>query len=342
MNHNDGHRRHFLKGAGATALAMAGASMFNERAHAASQGTAFPDADAQASVPLLKVAAGSCDCHVHIFDPQRYPYTPRRTYTPATASVAMLERFQKKLGMDRVVLVQPSGYGADNRCLVESLQRLGARARGVAVIDPSTVTLPELEQLHQVGVRGIRLNLEVKGETNVQVAADALAAAEKAVLPLGWAIQIYADTRVIVALAPRLLAMKSPVILDHFGGIKTRDGINDAAFGKLLQILRAGNVYVKLSAPYRASRQAPDYADILPFAQALVAAAPHRMVWASDWPHTGSASKRSGDLTQVEAFRAEDAGHTLDLLARWVPDETTRHQILVDNAAALFDFPRQP
>lgn len=340
MKSHETNRRNFLKEAGAAALAMAGATMLNDVANAASPKAPFPDADAQSSIPTLKVPAGSCDCHVHIFEPDRFPYTPKRTYTPATSSVEMLNRFQKKLGFDRVVLVQPSGYGADNRCMVESLQRLGPRARGVAVINPATVTQGELQQLHDVGVRGIRLNLEVKGETNVQVAADALVAAEKAVLPFGWAIQIYADTKVIVALGPQLLTTKTPVILDHFGGVKTKDGIDHADFQNMLHIIRDGNVYVKLSAPYRASRQAPEYADIQPFAQALVAAAPRRMVWASDWPHTGSSANRTGDLSMTEPFRAEDAGHTLDLLANWVPDETTRHRILVENAAVLFDFPR--
>lgn len=292
----------------------------------------------QVSKPELQVPPQSCDCHVHIFEPSRFAYTPNRTYTPGTSSVADLIDFERRLGIERVVLVQPSGYGTDNSCLVDALGQLGtARARGVAVVDPQRVTAEELKKLHAAGVRAIRINLEVKGESNVERSRAVLKDGLKLVADQGWALQIYADLQVVEGLADALAASPAPVVLDHFGGLKTTDGIDHPGFATLLRLLKGGMVYAKLSAPYRATKAA-DFADLAPYAKALVAAAPQRLVWASDWPHTGSASRRGGDLSQVEPFRPIDDGRVLDLLASWAPDPAVRRQILVDNAARLYRF----
>lgn len=290
------------------------------------------------SAPLTPIPKGSCDCHVHIFDPRRFPYAAERTYTPGTATVADLLAFEGKLGVERVVLVQPSGYGTDNRCLVDALKQLGPqRARGVAVIDVDRITATEMDVLHAAGVRSIRLNLEVKGEQSADRAKAALQSALKAVAAKKWSIQIYADLHLIEALADVLAEARTPIVLDHFAGLKADKGLNQPGFATVLKLLRNGNVYVKLSAPYRASKR-PDYADLQPFVRELVAAGPSRLVWASDWPHTGSSAHRTGDLSKVEAFRPIDSGKILDQLARWMGDASVWGQVMAQNPARLYSF----
>lgn len=293
---------------------------------------------AHVSAPRTALPQGSCDCHVHIFDPGRFAYVPQRTYTPGTATVADLLAFEERLGVERVVLVQPSGYGTDNRCLVDALGRLGPqRARGVAVIDVDSATDADIDRLHAAGVRSIRLNLEVKGEQSADRARVALQSALKAVAAKQWSIQIYADLHLIEALADVLAGAHTPIVLDHFAGLKADKGLDQAGFATVLKLLRSGNVYVKLSAPYRASRQA-GHADLQPFVRELVAAGPSKLVWASDWPHTGSSGSRSGDLSKVEPFRAIDSGRILDQLAGWIADTSAWTQILVHNPARLYGF----
>jgi predicted TIM-barrel fold metal-dependent hydrolase len=260
-----------------------------------------------------------------------------RTYTPGEASVASLLALEKSIGIDRVVLVQPSGYGTDNRCLLDALDRIGTqRARAICVIDPATTQRAELERWHAKGVRGVRLNVEVRGGGNIDTVAEALKRTADLIAPLGWAIQIYADTGLVSALAPDLAKLPCRVILDHFGGLKTKNGLHQSGLAALLALLKSGNVYVKLSAPYRASNAGPDFEDVTPFAQALIQAAPRRMLWGTDWPHTGSSGQRSGDLSVIEPFRREDDLRTLGLLAQWAPDPEVRRAILVDNPATLF------
>ncbi|WP_322093584.1 amidohydrolase family protein [Paraburkholderia bannensis] len=295
------------------------------------------------SALVATIPPGSCDCHVHIFDAARYPFAANRSYTPGRALVSDLLGFEARLGIERVVVVQPSVYGTDNAAMLAALRDLGTlRARGVAVIDPQTVTPAELRAMHEQGVRGVRLNLEVKGQRDQSVALAQLQRAAETVAPLGWAIQIYADVDVVAALAPTIGALPVHVVLDHFAGVRVpKQPEQKDAFDTVLALVKGGNVYVKLSAPYRASRQAPDYAEIAPFAQALIQARADRMLWASDWPHTGSASHRDGDLSRVEPFRNEDAGRALNHVLAWADTAAVRQQFLVENPARLYGFAAQ-
>ena len=282
---------------------------------------------------------GACDCHVHVFEPARFGYVLPRTYTPGAAPLADLQHMLTHAGLDRVVVVQPSAYGTDNRCLLDALRRLGTQcARGVAVVDIDRTTDQELEALISGGVRGLRLNLEVRGERNAGSAARQLKRARDLVLGSGLALQLYADIAVVEVLADDIATAGVPIVLDHFGGLRADRGPEQAGLTTLLALVRERLVYVKLSAPYRTGSAGPDYAEAGLLARALVAAGPGQLMWGSDWPHTGSSSNRSGDLSRIEPFRAEDAGRTLDLLADWVPDKEVRRQILVDNPAALFGF----
>jgi predicted TIM-barrel fold metal-dependent hydrolase len=298
------------------------------------------DVPQRAVLPRIPVPDGACDCHVHVFDPIRFPYAPDRTYTPGVALVSELNRIRESLDLSRVVLVQPSVYGTDNRCLLDALATLGPEiARGVAVIDPETVSDVTLKKLYDSGVRGVRVNLESKGERRPGSALTAISATAERVAPFGFAVQIYADLRLLADIADNIVQLRVPLILDHFGGAKAALGSEQYGFRALTELLRAGTVWVKLSGVYRASRAGPPYSDIRPIAEALIEANPGRLVWASDWPHTGSQSERAArQPTELEPFQQIDDAHVLDLLADWAGDAARHHRILVDNPAELFGF----
>jgi len=331
-------RRAFLESVTMTAI-LSATGIAADRAQAQTpsstpSGLALEHVRAPRSIP----PANSCDCHAHIFDPLRFPYAAKRTYTPGPATVADLIAFEKRIGIDRVVLVQPSGYGTDNRCLLDALEQLGQRARGVAVIDPKQIAPTEIDALHAAGVRSIRLNLEVQGEHRSNYARAAIVDALNAAAAHNWSIQIYADLELIQSVADTIAQAHTPFVLDHFGGMKAEKGFEQPGFDTLLELLRGGNAYVKLSAPYRASKLS-SYANLTPFARKLIETAPDRLIWASDWPHTGSSGKRSGDLRQIEPFRQIDEGTVMDLLHDWMPNDATYRKILVENPARLYGFP---
>ncbi|TCT04583.1 amidohydrolase family protein [Aquabacter spiritensis] len=281
----------------------------------------------------------ACDCHVHVFDPARFPLAAGRAYTPGAARLDALEALMADLGIARAVLVQPSVYGADNSCLLAALAGLGPRGRGVIVVDPAQVTDADLRAFHQAGARGVRINLESRGETRAAAARAAFAAAAERVAGHGFVLQIYADLALLPALADDIARAGAPVVLDHFAGARAERGLDQPGFAELRDLLATGQVWVKLSAPYRASQQ-PDHADLAPIARALIAARPDRLVWASDWPHTGGgASRAQRGADAVEPFRAIDDKGNLAMLAHWCGAGPVFDRILADNAARLFDFP---
>lgn len=284
-------------------------------------------------------ALAACDCHVHIFDADRFPYARERSYTPGPATPDQLRIFMRLMGTTRVVLVQPSVYGNDNACLLNALRDLGAStARGIAVIDPQTVTDAELQAMHAAGVRGVRVNLEVKGEERGAAAAQAIQKAAQRISPLGWALQVYADAQVIGALEDLLEDIRSPLILDHYAGIKAERGLEQPGMSQILRLMRSGRAYVKMSAPYRASVMASSYGNLAPFARAFAEANPERVLWASDWPHTGSASKRdAGALDVIEPFRKVDDLRDQGLLQSWLP-EAALEPLFARNAERLYGF----
>lgn len=312
-------------------LAAAGAAAESMARDAKAEG-----ADAQAgSVKPVAV----CDCHVHVFDADRFPYARERSYTPGPATLDQLRVFMRLMGSTRVVLVQPSVYGSDNACLLNALRDLGPGvARGIAVIDPQTVTDNDLQAMHEAGVRGVRVNLEVKGEEREVAAAQAIQKAAQRISPLGWALQVYADAQVIGALEDLLKDIPSPLILDHYAGIKAGRGLEQPGMPQILRLMQSGRAYVKMSAPYRASAMASGHGDLAPFARAFAEANPQRILWASDWPHTGSASKRdAGTLDMIEPFRKVDDPRDQGLLREWLP-EAALEPLFAGNAARLYRF----
>lgn len=273
--------------------------------------------------PKLAIPPDSCDCHAHIFGPaDKYPFTPHRSYTPPEASVEAYRRMLAALGFDHAVIVQPSVYGIDNRCTRDAVVASGGKWRGVAVVEPC-VTDTQLAELHAVGFRGVRINLLFKGGLQL----NALEQIARAIKPLGWHVQLLLDGRDVPQLADRLKRLPVDIVVDHMGHMPASLGVGHPGFQTLLELLRGGRCWVKLSGAYRISAQPQPYEDAVPFARALVETAPDKLVFGTDWPHPS-----------ITVPMPQDAS-LLDLLPTWVPDETTRRRILVENPSRLYDFP---
>jgi predicted TIM-barrel fold metal-dependent hydrolase len=279
------------------------------------------------------VPRGACDCHVHIFDPARFPYDAARRYTPPPASIAHLRSLQAALHFDRVVVVTPSVYGTDNACTVNAVRALGARARAVAAIDKS-FSAAALDALAAAGVRGVRVNLETTGESDPAAARRLLRETAEQLAGRDWHVQFFTRLSVVAALKDELAGLPFPVVFDHFGGAKAALGIGQAGFADLVALVKAGHAYVKISGAYLVSDQAPDFSDTVALARALIKANPERVLWGSNWPHPG----RGVTATALAPPRANDDGRVLNLLAKWVPEPALRQKILVDNPARLYGF----
>jgi len=297
---------------------------------------------AAASQPATRVnfsvPADACDCHTHVFgDLSRYALWPRRTYTPEPASVAEMRTLHRALHMDRVVIVQPSIYGTDNRCTLDSIRELGARARAIAVIDDET-TDAQLDAMDRAGVRGIRLNLETFGQTDPAAVRRRFENAVRRVKPRKWHIQIYTRLSVIEGLREQIEAAGIPIVFDHFGGARASLGVDQPGFKALVDLVRGGSTYVKISGAYRSSDKSPDYADATPLAKALIAANAERILWGTDWPHPNSAPPAGQALDVVTPLLQIDDGRLLNQLAIWAPDDGVRQVILVGNPARLYRF----
>jgi len=304
----------------------------------ASRVRALATASQPATRVNFSVPAGACDCHTHIFgDRSRYALWPRRTYTPETASVAEIRTLHRALHVDRVVIVQPSVYGSDNSCTLDSMRVLGAHARAIAVIDDET-TDAQLDAMGRAGVRGIRLNLETLGQSDPEAARRLFVNAVARVKPRRWHVQIYTRLSVIEALREHVSAAGIPIVFDHFGGARASLGVDQTGFKALVDLVHRGSAYVKISGAYRSSDKSPDYPDSAALASALIGANPERILWGTDWPHPDSAPPAGRALDVVTPLLQIDDGRLLNQLAIWAPDAGVRKTILVDNPARLYGF----
>ena len=301
------------------------------------------DADAATGVSSVTpvnfdVPPGACDCHTHVIgDARQFPLAPSRTYTPGQASVEELQALHRSLHIARVVVVQPSVYGTDNRCTLAAIRQYGSSARGIAVIDERTPA-PELDEMAGAGIRGIRINLATTGQTDPDLARRRFEAAVERIGTRRWHIQIYASLPVITAIHSLVLTSPVPVVFDHFGGAQGAGGIGQQGFDGLVELVRTGRAHVKVSAPYRGSSQTPDFPDMTPLAVALIAANIERILWGSDWPHPDTRIAPGRSAMDVAPHLDIDDGVAINQLARWAPQASARKQILVDNPAALYGF----
>jgi 2-pyrone-4,6-dicarboxylate lactonase len=278
----------------------------------------------QVRKPALVLPAQAADCHAHVFGPiDKYPYAANRLYTPPPVFLEDYLLMHRAVGLERGVLVQTGLYGNDNSFIVDAIAVNPRKLRGIALIDES-ISDAELAHLAASGIRGFRVNRTAKAGLSIEVARRL---AER-VRHLGWHVQLLLDVEDHPDLDTLLGSFATEVVIDHMGRPDPRRGVGAPGFQALIRLLRSGRGWAKLSAPYRTSLREPPYDDLTPFAHALVAAAPDRLVWGSDWPHVllDSTMPNDGDL--------------VDQIAVWVPDADIRRGILVDNAERLYGFDR--
>jgi predicted TIM-barrel fold metal-dependent hydrolase len=281
----------------------------------------------------------ACDCHVHVVGPKsRYPLAPRRSYTPMEAPCDALVAMLNRLGLDRVVIVQPSFYGTDNACTLDALAELGNRARAVAVV-ADNITPGELDDLHRRGVRGLRLNILTAGGAPAEAVRERLRDTARICTRNGWHIQLFVGSHMVLPLAPTLRELPVPAVIDHFGFIRPAD-FNSAAADCLIDLVADGHVWVKLSGSDRLTDNIAIPA-MAPLARRLAKANPDRIVWGSDWPHTPihrGEPREQADTAQP--YRAVDTARLLRQLVEWFDDPSLQEQVLVKNPAQLYGFPQ--
>jgi D-galactarolactone isomerase len=276
----------------------------------------------------LNVPTGSVDCHHHIYD-NRFPYDPATTMRLPDATVSDYRQLQTRLGLSRNVVVQPSSYGTDNRCLVDALQQFGENARGIAVIDERTPD-EELELLHKYGVRGIRFNLSRPGGAGIEL----LERLAMRVAPFGWHVQVHVLGPAYLEFETKLAHLPTNIVIDHLGRIPQPDAMRHEAFSVLRRLVSAGRTWIKLSGAYHDSLDgAPSYPDSGTMARYWLEHAPERVVWGTDWPHPASI---------VGEKALPDDAQLLDLLGEWATSQTLRHAVLVNNPCQLYGFPYPP
>src|SRR6202049_1912532 len=264
---------------------------------------------AQPSTPVnFDVPAGACDCHTHIHgDPEKFPFFAGRVYTPELASPEEMSALHKALQIERVVIVTPSVYGADNSATLFGIKARGATARGVAVIDDKTPEA-DLDAMNQAGIRGIRLNLATGGVNDPSVGRPRFQAAVERVKSRNWHVQLFTSLSMISAIKDLVAASPVPVVFDHFGGAQVELGLEQPGISDLLELVKSGKDYVKISGAYRASQLGPGFPDAAPLARALIAANADRIIWGTDWPHPNSVTPPGRKTTDVQPLFQIDDG----------------------------------
>ena len=273
------------------------------------------------SKPRLKAPAGTCDTHIHIYD-QRFPVAPTAKILAPDALVPDYMRMRERLGIERTVIVQPSAYGADNRCTMEAVATIGPSARAVVVVGPD-ISDAELERLTKLGARGIRFFMLAGAPLPIE-SLETMAAR---VAPFGWHVVFQMDGRDLAERVALLKRLACNVVIDHTGKFLEPVPLDHPGFRALMRLIDHGRAWLKLAAPYETSKVGPPhYDDVGTLAKAAAKEAPERMLWATNWPHP------------TPGIVKPDDAWMLDMLLDWIPDESARHTALVDNPAELYGF----
>ena len=270
---------------------------------------------------------GTTDSHFHVFEsPDRYPYYSSARYPPPLAPLEDYLALAREDGIERMVFVQPSAYGSDNRCMLDAMAKVDSAARGVVAIDGST-SEHELRDLKGRGVRGVRINVSPYQEYDAalvpRVAAEIVATAGR-IAALGWHLDLLAPGWLITELLPTLRALPLDYSVAHLGLFPTARGVEQRGFREFLELIHSGRAWAKITGLYRIS-QRPDFDDVVPFVRAAIDANPDRVIWGSDWPHISFAGRVTNH-------------RLLELLQTWVADELMLKKILVENPARLYAY----
>ena len=283
--------------------------------------------DSEIRSPKTLFPKGSVDCHAHICGPaDRFPYAAERIYTPPDATLENYNDLLHLLGIDRAVLVQPSVYGTDNRAMLAALQSHPEKFRGVAVIANDTSD-SELEQLHQAGVRGLRCNIVDVADKNAGLPMQYLTSLASRIAPFGWHLELLMHVNEYPNLASVFERFPVDVVFGHFGYSHANHGVNEPGFLGMLELMRQGKAWVKMTGPYRICDSNLPYTEMRVFNDAVIKANPNQLIWGSDWPHV-----------MVKKQMPHDAD-LCDLFGDWVQDPNLRKSILVDNPCILYHFP---
>ena len=284
----------------------------------------------------FEMPIGACDCHVHVIGPYaQYPMVNDRVYTPPECGAGKLKTYLQQHQLSRVVLIQPSFYGSDNTYQLLVTQEMGGCARAVVVIDQNTGD-EELDRMVSMGAQGVRMNLSTAGMNDPEIAGQQLVQLADRIKDFGLHIQIYSTPKIFASIAKIIYSLPVPVVFDHFASVKAAGFQASPELPIILDLLKSGQLYIKLSGVYRISDAEPDYAEVKELAQRYVDTNPDRILWASDWPHTNTIP--GIPATQITPYRVVDDHKILQLLAEWIPNPHDRNKVLASNAERLYRF----
>jgi len=317
-------RRDFVTGAVATGVLLRSQNSFAKAS--------------QPSTPVnFEIPAHACDVHTHYYgDPKEFPPSPQRVNTPEGTLPEEMASLHRALHMERVVIVTPSAYGADNSATIHGMKAHG-NARGIAVVNDKTPD-SEFDSMYRAGFRGARIIAGVTGPTDPAAARAIYQSAMERFKKHNWMIEIYAPLALISGIKDLVKTSPVPTVFDHFGGAQAALGLQQPGFADLLDLIKSGSAYIKISGAYRASTKGPDYPDVAPFAKAFIEANPDRVLWGTDWPHPNSTPHPGSKPTDILPLFQIDDGRLLNQLPVWAPDPAIRKKILVDNPARLYGF----
>jgi predicted TIM-barrel fold metal-dependent hydrolase len=288
--------------------------------------------DPNTGKPAVTPPPGACDTHYHVFGPpERFPFVATHEYTPPAAPLEHYLKMIAVLGIERAVVVQPSVHGLDNSVTLDAVEQSAGKFRGVARVDDKT-SKGELLSLDDGGIRGVRFNLLDRPRGNVKL--DVLDRCVENIAELGWSVDLHIDMKNLIEHERRIRAMPVPVVIDHIARVKPAEGLDQPGFQLLLDLMKLGHVWVKVSGADKICETTVHsyfglpFVEVTPFARAIIAAAPNRVLWGTDWPHSNN----------FAPGHTPNDGDLLDLLALFAPDEQTRKKILVDNPTALYGF----
>jgi predicted TIM-barrel fold metal-dependent hydrolase len=284
--------------------------------------TAPPDPNTR--TPKFTPPPLACDAHCHVFGPaSKFPYAPDAPYWPPDSPFENLQKLHQILGIERAVIVHASCHGADMRVTLDAIARSGGKYRGTAIIDAS-YTEKQFREMHEGGIRGVRFNFvkHLGGRPDMALFDRTVARLRE----MGWHLILHLDSADLVEFRRKFEAIPVPMVIDHMGRVKAAEGLQQEPFRVLLDFMKNDNFWVKICGAERVSSKGPPFDDALPFARALIEAAPGRILWGTDWPHPNVGQHMPND------------GVLVDLFARMAPEPVLQRKILVDNPARLYGF----
>jgi len=274
----------------------------------------------------------SCDTHFHVFGPpETFPFVSTHEYTPPAAPLEHYLKMIAVIGIERAVVVQPSVHGLDNSATLDAIKNSNGKFRGIGRINDRT-SKDELKRLHDGGIRGVRFNLLDRPRGNVQLAV--LDRCGENIVDLGWSVDLHIDMKNLIEQERRIRTMPVPVVIDHIARVKPAEGLNQPGFQLLLDLVKLKHVWVKVSGADKiCNTQVHSYfglpfIEVIPYARAVIAVAPDRVIWGTDWPHSNN----------FTPGHTPNDGDLVDLLAEFAPDQATRKNLLVDNPSVLYGF----